>query len=66
MKRLRWWIAGVIYLGMALNYLDRQVLSILAPEIRDAFQLNNSDYARIIFAFQLAYMFSSGAGGPAG
>lgn len=63
MKNLRWWIAGVIYLGMALNYLDRQVLSVLAPEIRDVFQLTNSDYARVVFAFQLAYMFSSGAGG---
>jgi len=63
MKNLRWWIAGVIYLGMAVNYLDRQVLSVLAPEIRDVFQLANRDYARIVFAFQLAYMFSSGAGG---
>ena len=61
--RLRWWIGGVICLGMAVNYLDRQVLSVLAPEIRDAFQLTNSDYARIVFAFQLSYMFSSGVGG---
>jgi ACS family hexuronate transporter-like MFS transporter len=63
MKGLRWRIAGVVYLGMALNYLDRQVLSILAPEIRDAFHLNNNDYAHIVFAFQLAYMLSSGGGG---
>jgi ACS family hexuronate transporter-like MFS transporter len=63
MKNLRWWIAGVIYLGMAVNYLDRQVLSVLAPEIRDAFHLTNTDYARIVFAFQLSYMISSGAGG---
>jgi ACS family hexuronate transporter-like MFS transporter len=63
MTNLRWRIAGVIYLGMALNYLDRQVLSILAPEIRDSFQLTNSDYAHIVFAFQLAYLLSSGAGG---
>ncbi len=63
MKNLRWWIAGVIYLGMAVNYLDRQVLSVLAPEIRDAFHLTNSDYARVVFAFQLSYMISSGAGG---
>ena len=60
---LRWWIAGVICLGMSVNYLDRQVLSVLAPEIRDTFQLSNSDYARIVFAFQLSYMLSSAAGG---
>jgi len=64
MKRnLRWWIAGVICLGMSVNYLDRQVLSVLAPEIRDTFRLSNTDYARIVFAFQLSYLFSSGVGG---
>jgi len=36
---------------------------VLAPEIRDAFQLTNTDYARIVFAFQLSYMLSSAAGG---
>jgi ACS family hexuronate transporter-like MFS transporter len=48
---------------MAINYLDRQVLSVLAPEIRDAFHLSNTDYARIVLAFQLSYMLSSGLGG---
>jgi ACS family hexuronate transporter-like MFS transporter len=63
MKNLRWAIAGLICLGMAVNYLDRQVLSVLAPEIRDEFHLTNTDYALIVFAFQLSYMVSSGAGG---
>jgi len=63
MKSLRWSIAGVICLGMAVNYLDRQVLSVLAPGIRDEFHLTNTDYALIVFAFQLSYMLSSAGGG---
>ncbi len=63
MKSLRWSIAGVICLGMAVNYLDRQVLSVLAPKIRDEFHMTNTDYALIVFAFQFSYMVSSGAGG---
>lgn len=63
MTNVRWWIAGVIYVSMAMNYLDRQVLSVLAPEIRSEFRLTNSQYAHIVFGFQLAYMISSTAGG---
>ena len=62
-NNLRWVIAGVVYLGMAINYLDRQLLSVLAPELRDAFDLTNSQYAQIVVSFQLSYMLSSGLGG---
>jgi ACS family hexuronate transporter-like MFS transporter len=41
-----------------INFLDRQVLSVLAPLLRDEFRLSNSDYAAILNAFMLTYAFA--------
>jgi ACS family hexuronate transporter-like MFS transporter len=41
-----------------LNYVDRQVLSILAPRLRDEFGLSNEQYAWIVNAFMAAYAVS--------
>jgi MFS transporter, ACS family, hexuronate transporter len=38
-----------------INFIDRQVLSVLAPLLRDEFGLSNSDYAAILNAFMLTY-----------
>jgi ACS family hexuronate transporter-like MFS transporter len=38
-----------------INYIDRQVLSVLAPTIRGEFQLSNSQYAAILNAFLAVY-----------
>ena len=41
-----------------INYIDRQVLSVLAPTLRDEFRLSNSQYAGILNAFLITYAFS--------
>lgn len=41
-----------------INYVDRQVLSVLAPVLRDEFHLTNSNYAAILNAFMLTYAFA--------
>jgi ACS family hexuronate transporter-like MFS transporter len=41
-----------------INYIDRQVLSVLAPTLRDEFKLSNSQYAWILNAFMITYAFS--------
>ena len=38
-----------------INWIDRQVLSVLAPVLRDEFHLTNSDYGAILNAFMLTY-----------
>jgi MFS transporter, ACS family, hexuronate transporter len=38
-----------------INFIDRQVLSVLAPVLRDEFRLSNADYAAILNAFMLTY-----------
>ncbi|MBI1358097.1 MAG: MFS transporter [Acidobacteria bacterium] len=41
-----------------INYIDRQVLSVLAPTLRDEFSLSNSQYAAILNAFMVTYAVS--------
>src|SRR5258708_7883875 len=38
-----------------INYIDRQVLSVLAPTLRAEFHMNNSQYALIVNAFLATY-----------
>ena len=59
----RWWVAILLFLVTVLNYVDRQTLSVLAPFIRQEFDMSNQDYSYIIMSFQLAYMvMQSGSG----
>jgi len=60
---LRWFIISLLFLATVINYVDRQTLSVLAPVLRDQFEMSNTDYSRIVFAFLLAYMImQSGSG----
>lgn len=47
-----------------IAYLDRQALSVAAPELREQFQMSNVDYSRVLFAFLLAYTVMNGVSGP--
>jgi MFS transporter, ACS family, aldohexuronate transporter len=52
---LRWWICGLLFLGSAVNYIDRGTIAILAPKLQDTFHWSQSDYGWIINAFMVAY-----------
>jgi ACS family hexuronate transporter-like MFS transporter len=54
----RWTICGLLFFATTVNYLDRQVLSLLAPSLSKEFNWTNSDYANITAVFQLIYAFS--------
>ncbi len=51
----RWRIVVLLFFATTINYVDRQVLGILAPELQKIFNWSESDYGFIITAFQLAY-----------
>ncbi|MGH9448784.1 MAG: MFS transporter, partial [Terriglobia bacterium] len=55
---------SLAFLATAINYLDRQTLSVTAPVLMDQFHMSNETYARIIFAFMLAYTIANGISGP--
>jgi ACS family hexuronate transporter-like MFS transporter len=52
----RWVICGLLFLATSINYMDRQVVSILAPVLQTNFHWDEQHYGHIVFAFQLAYM----------
>ncbi len=52
---VRWGIATMLFFVSALNYLDRQVLSVLAPTIQAELGLTDMDYSYITSAFLLSY-----------
>jgi ACS family hexuronate transporter-like MFS transporter len=59
----RWLAVAVFILSSTLNYLDRSLLTVLAPLILKEFHLNQTSYGEILSAFSFVYMFSSlGAG----
>jgi MFS transporter, ACS family, hexuronate transporter len=47
----RWRILALLFLSLAVNLLDRQVLAVLAPVIRDELHLSNTQYSYVIAAF---------------
>ena len=55
MAAARWLPVGVLVLASSLNYLDRQLLAALAPELRAEFQLSNEQYGLIVSVFSLVY-----------
>ncbi len=51
----RWRIVVLLFFATTINYIDRQVLGILAPQLQELFSWSESDYGFIIVAFQAAY-----------
>lgn len=54
-RRLRWWIGGMLFASTVINYIDRQTLSALAPYLKEDYHWSNADYAKIVIAFRIAY-----------
>ena len=59
----RWVICGLLFFATAINYIDRQVLAILKPQLSLDLHWNAQDYANIVTAFQLTYAFGYLFGG---
>ena len=54
-KHLRWYIAALLFLSTVVNYIDRQTLSVLAPQLKTEFGWTNADFAWVVIAFRVAY-----------
>ncbi len=53
--RYRWTICALLFFGTTMNYVDRQVLGLLAPELQSKIGWNEVQYGYIVTAFQAAY-----------
>lgn len=56
--KYRWTICALVFFATTINYLDRQVLSLLQPRLEELFGWTNSDYASIAAVFQFTYAIS--------
>ncbi|KYN66505.1 hexuronate transporter [Pantoea agglomerans] len=54
-KNLRWWMLGMFLLGVTVNYITRNSLGILAPELKNNLHMTTEQYSWVVAAFQLAY-----------
>lgn len=53
--RYRWTICALLFFATTINYVDRQVLGILAPTLQRELGWNEVDYAGVVSWFTLAY-----------
>ena len=53
--RFRWTICALLFFATTLNYIDRQVLGILKPELSASLGWSEAEYGNIVMAFQAAY-----------
>ncbi len=54
--KYRWVICSLVFFATTVNYLDRQVISLLKDDyLEPVFKWTESDYANIVVVFQIAY-----------
>jgi MFS transporter, ACS family, hexuronate transporter len=51
----RWVICGLLFFAITVSYIDRQVIGVLKTTLMQTYHWSDSDFANIIFTFQLAY-----------
>jgi MFS transporter, ACS family, hexuronate transporter len=52
---VRWWICFLLFLGTTINYMDRQLLGVLKPNLKTELGWTDVDYGHIVMWFQAAY-----------
>src|SRR2546421_10718587 len=56
MTHFRWVILGLVFFGTTVNYMDRQILANLAPDLRDKYHFfTDTEYGAMQAIFALAY-----------
>ncbi|KXK28146.1 MAG: major facilitator superfamily protein, partial [Bacteroidetes bacterium OLB12] len=51
----RWVVCALLFAATTINYIDRQVLSLLKPVLEKEFNWSEIDYSNIVMAFSAAY-----------
>jgi ACS family hexuronate transporter-like MFS transporter len=53
--KFRWTICSLVFFATTINYLDRQVISLLKSDLTKGFHWTEIDYSNIVIAFQVSY-----------
>jgi len=59
----RWTVCALLFVVTTINYVDRQVLGILAPTLQRELHWSESDYGDVVSWFSLVYAFGFLAAG---
>jgi ACS family hexuronate transporter-like MFS transporter len=52
---VRWTVCAMLFFATSINYMDRQVLGILAPVLQHSIGWTEQQYSYIVIAFQFSY-----------
>ena len=63
-KNYRWVICALIFFATTVNYVDRQIIGVLAPTLKRELYWSDAQYGDIVFYFQLAYAIGLLLSGP--
>ena len=61
---IRWRIAILLAVITTINYIDRSVFGVVAPVVRDLFEIGDADYGTIAAGFLFAYGIGQLLAGP--
>ena len=53
--RRRWIVVTLLFAATAVNYVDRQMIGVLKPTLSTEMNWSETDFAQIVFWFQVAY-----------
>ncbi|HRR34948.1 MAG TPA: MFS transporter [Kiritimatiellia bacterium] len=54
-RHFKWFVCAFLFLAVAVLYMDRQALSILAPQLSRDHGWSETDYGNMVAAYQFAY-----------
>src|ERR1700758_1242031 len=55
LRGVRWTICAMLFVATSINYMDRQVISILKPTLAQSIGMTEIGYSHVVQAFQFAY-----------
>jgi ACS family hexuronate transporter-like MFS transporter len=61
--RFRWVVLALVFFAITINYIDRNVMGLVAPGLREQFHINAKAYGYITTAFALSYAFGQAMSG---
>src|SRR3954463_4041838 len=62
-SRFRWVILGLVFFATTVNYLDRMVMGILAPDLQRLYSITDEQYGWIQSTFAMSYALGQLASG---
>jgi len=54
--RRRWFVLALLFSITVINFIDRQTVSVLAPVLKQTLHLTDTQYGRVVAAFQFGMM----------